>query len=290
VLAESMTLDDGRRLCFDDVGEPGGRPVLYVHGTPDSRRARHPDDTAAASSGIRLIAVDRPGAGGSDPHPAATVGSFADDAAALARHLGISRWGVLAWSAGALFALAVAARHPALVGRVGIVAGLPPFTAYAEPGVLEGAGPDRRTIAELGVELGAAEVAEVLAPFVAPWPCELDLAREFLLEGADDVRRAELAAVPGALEAMAAGVVDAVAGGLVGVRRDIELQVLEPDIDLDDVGCKVLLWYGTEDHAAPPSFGAWYARHLPDAELHVIDGAGHALLLPRWTEILRSVR
>ncbi len=205
-------------------------------------------------------------------------------------HLGITRWGVLAWSAGALFALAVAARHPLLVRRVGIVAGLPPFPAYAEPGVLDGAGPDRRTIAELGAELGAAGLAEVLAPIVAPWPCDLELAREFLLEGADEVRRAELAAVPGAIEAMAAGVVDAVVGGLDGVRRDIELQVLDPDIDLAGVGCPVQLWYGTADHVAPPSFGAWYARHLPDASLEVIDGAGHALLLPRWTEILRSVR
>ena len=89
---------------------------------------------------------------------------------------------------------------------------------------------------------------------------------------------------------MAAGVVDAVVGGLAGVRRDIELQVLDPDIDLAGVRCPVQLWYGTADHAAPPSFGAWYARHLPDASLEVIDGAGHALLLPRWTEILRSVR
>lgn len=282
-----LTLPDGRGLCFDDVGDPGGHPVLYVHGTPDSRRARHPDDGAAVAAGVRLIAVDRPGAGGSDPSPLGTVGSFADDAAALAAHLGIARWSVLAWSAGALFTLAVAARHPTLVERVGIVAGLPPFAAYAEPGVLDGAGPDRRTIAELGAEMGAAAVAEVLAPLVAPWPCDIDLAREFVLEGADAIRRAELAAVPGAVDAMAAGVVDAVAQGLGGLTRDIELQVLDPDVDLDDVHCPVHLWYGTADHSAPPSFGEWFARHLPDATLDVIDGAGHCLLLPRWTEILR---
>ena len=91
MLAETLTLADGRRLCFDDVGAPDGRAVLYVHGTPDSRRARHPDDgTAPRRVGVRLIAVDRPGAGGSDLDPDGTVGSFADDAAALAAHLGIS--------------------------------------------------------------------------------------------------------------------------------------------------------------------------------------------------------
>ena len=54
-------LADGRQLCFDDVGDPAGRPVLYVHGTPDSRRARHPDDAVLPAAGVRLVAVDRPG-------------------------------------------------------------------------------------------------------------------------------------------------------------------------------------------------------------------------------------
>src|SRR4051794_24440025 len=44
VLGATFDLPDGRRLCFDDVGDPGGPVVVYVHGTPDSRRARHPDD------------------------------------------------------------------------------------------------------------------------------------------------------------------------------------------------------------------------------------------------------
>ena len=120
--AATLTLADGRQLCFDDVGDPDGAPLLYVHGTPDSRRARHPDDAVTAAAGVRLIAVDRPGAGGSSPHPDGTVGSFADDVAALAHHLGIQRWAVLGWSAGAVHALGVAARHPAHVTAVGIVA------------------------------------------------------------------------------------------------------------------------------------------------------------------------
>ena len=33
-LAETITLPDGRTLGFDDVGEPAGVPVLYVHGYP----------------------------------------------------------------------------------------------------------------------------------------------------------------------------------------------------------------------------------------------------------------
>jgi pimeloyl-ACP methyl ester carboxylesterase len=95
--------------------------------------------------------------------------------------------------------------------------------------------------------------------------------------------------VPGSLDAMAAALCDSVASGLAGVTRDIEVQVEPPDVDLADVGCPVQLWYGSEDTTAPPSFGRWLADHLPDATLDVVDGAGHALLLPRWESILRTL-
>ncbi|MET0145438.1 MAG: alpha/beta hydrolase, partial [Ilumatobacteraceae bacterium] len=266
----TITLRDGRRLCVDDVGDPRGRPVLYVHGTPDSRRARHPDDSTAMDAGTRLLAVDRPGAGGSDVDPDGTVGSFADDIAELADHVGIRSMGVLAWSAGALHGLAVAARHPALVSRVGIAAGLPPVAAYRAPGILDGASDDRRMVAELAAEMTPAELGALLAPMVAPWPCDIELATAHVMEGADEVRRAELDAVPGAVAAMAAGVVDAVAAGLAGLEHDIALQVTPPDIDLVGVTCPVRLWYGELDRTAPPTFGHWFAAHLPSTTLDVV--------------------
>lgn len=289
MLAGTLTLTDGRVLCFDDIGGPDGAAVLYVHGTPDSRRARHPDDTLLAPAGIRLIAVDRPGAGGSSPDPTGTAGSFADDVAALAAHLGIERWAVLGWSAGAVHALAVAARHPDLVTAVGIVGGLPPVAAYAHAGILDGATDDRRAVADLATEMSPDDVGELLAPLVAPWPCDLDLAREYVLEGADAVRLQELQSVPGAIDAMAHGVVDAVAQGLDGLTHDIALQVTPPDFNLADVRRPVTLWYGSLDRSAPPAFGRWIADQLPDARLDVVDGAGHCLLLPRWLDILQAL-
>lgn len=285
-LAELLTLADGRTLGHDDVGDPQGEPVLYVHGSPDSRRARHPDDGVAARLGIRLVAVDRPGAGLSTLDRAGTVGSFADDVVALADHLGIDRWRILAWSAGAPYALAVAARHPDRVARVAVAAGLVPFAAYATPGILDDADGGRWMVAELGEELGPSGLAEAAAPMLAPHPCDLALAREHVLETADPRRRAELDAVPGAIDALAAGVVDAVAGGLAGLVRDLELQVEPPDVSWDDVAAPVDLWYGHHDTTAPAAFGAWWADHLRWAELTVVPDAGHLVALTHWEPIL----
>lgn len=285
-LAETFALADGRALGFDDVGDPDGVPVLYVHGSPDSRRARHPDDRVAGRLGVRLVAVDRPGAGLSTLDPDATLGSFADDAAALADHLRVDRWHLLGWSAGSLHALAVAARHPERVHRAAVVAGLVPFEAYATPGILDDADGGRWMVAELGAELGAAGLAEAAAPMLAPFPCDDALAREHVLETADAVRRAELEAMPGVLDVLAAGVADAVAQGLAGLIRDLELQVEAPDVDWSVVDVPVDLWYGGRDTTAPPAFGRWWAEALAWPELTVLPDAGHLLALSHWEPIL----
>jgi pimeloyl-ACP methyl ester carboxylesterase len=284
--SRTFALPDGRTLAYDDVGDPGGTAVVYFHGTPDSRRSRHPDDAVAAEVGVRLLAFDRPGIGGSTAHPDATVGSIADDVAHLADHLGLDRVRALGWSAGAPFALALAARHPVRVDRVVVAAGLVPFGAYATPGILDDADGGRHLVAELGAELGARATAEMAAPMLAPWPCDLALAREHVAEGAMGDRRTALEAVPGSIDALAAGVVDAVARGLGGLQREVELQVEAPDVAWDQVRAPVDLVYGALDATAPPAFGAWWASVLADATLEVLAEEGHLLALTRWRMLL----
>jgi pimeloyl-ACP methyl ester carboxylesterase len=287
--AETFTLPDGRTLAYDDVGDAAGTPVLYVHGTPDSRRARHPDDGLARRAGVRLVAVDRPGFGRSTPHREATVGSFADDAIALADHLGVAAWRPFAWSGGATYAVAVGARHPARVARTAVAAGLVPFEAYATEGILDDADGGRHLVAELGAELGAAGLAEMAAPMLVPYPCDLDLAREHVAEQLTPERQQALDAIPGAASALAWGVADSVAQGLDGVIRDLELQVEPPDVDWSAATAPVDLWYGSRDTTAPPAFGEWWAEALPDATLHVFPTEGHLIALTRWADILTAL-
>jgi pimeloyl-ACP methyl ester carboxylesterase len=284
-----VALPDGRTLAADDVGAPDGPAVVYVHGTPDSRLARHPDDGVAHRLGVRLIAVDRPGFGHSSPDPTGTVASFGRDVGVLARELGLEEVGVLGWSAGAVSALGVAASCGPLVRRVGIAAGLPPGPAYDDPAVLDAAADGQRLLVEMAAELGIEATAAELSPYLVPDPPSLDLAREHLRTGSDPVRLAELESVPGALDAMAAAMVDAVRGGLDGIRRDLELQVLPPDIDLDRLEVPVRLWYGDLDPTSPPAYGRWYVDHLPDAELEVLEGAGHCFPIPRWADLLTAL-
>ena len=62
-----LTLPDGRKLAYGEFGKPDGYPVLYFHGTPSSRlEPLMIGDEVFRQVGIRVIAPDRPGVGGSD--------------------------------------------------------------------------------------------------------------------------------------------------------------------------------------------------------------------------------
>jgi pimeloyl-ACP methyl ester carboxylesterase len=92
-----LSLPDGRSLAYAEWGTSSGPPVLLFHGGPGSRLFC-PDYEATMSSGVRLITIDRPGFGGSDPHPGRTLLSWADDVAGLADALHLDRFAVI-WNA-----------------------------------------------------------------------------------------------------------------------------------------------------------------------------------------------
>ena len=78
-----LSLPDGRNLAYAEWGTSSGPPVLLFHGGPGSRLFC-PDYEATMSSGVRLITIDRPGFGGSDPQPGRTLLGWADDVSAFA--------------------------------------------------------------------------------------------------------------------------------------------------------------------------------------------------------------
>jgi pimeloyl-ACP methyl ester carboxylesterase len=112
---------------FAEWGDPDGFPVFSLHGTPQSRFARHYDESKYAEAGARVITYDRPGYGGSDRHPGRRVVDCVGDVAAIADTLGIERFAVIGGSGGGPHALAVAARLLERVSRAACVVGIAPY-------------------------------------------------------------------------------------------------------------------------------------------------------------------
>jgi pimeloyl-ACP methyl ester carboxylesterase len=121
VADDLLTLPDGRRAQLWQGGAQHGTSVFFFHGCPDTRHAAFSGDAAARRLCLRLVAVNRPGYGRSDPAESGHL-SVADDTLAVADLLGIDRFAVLGMSVGGPYALACAARHPARVRAAAVVA------------------------------------------------------------------------------------------------------------------------------------------------------------------------
>jgi pimeloyl-ACP methyl ester carboxylesterase len=123
-----LQLADGRVLRYQIAGTAHGATVFLLHGALGSRLVHDSLSAAASDAGIRLVSYDRPGYGGSTPHPGRTVASAADDVAAIADQLGVDRLAV--WGpGGSPFALACAALLPDRVAAAAAVAPLAPYQA-----------------------------------------------------------------------------------------------------------------------------------------------------------------
>lgn len=278
-----VELPDGRRIALDDRGDPDGVPVLYCHGLPDSRLARHPDDSLARQAGVRLLAADRPGIGHSDPDPQATPTSVAGDLVAVLDHLGVERAAVLSWSTGSIFALALAGAHPDRIRAVALAAPLVPADAYDDPGVLEGADDARRLFADAHRGQDPDEVGAELAPWLVPPTIDDATAREMVAGSI-----AALADVPGADRQLVAAVRACVAQGLVGVERDIAAQAIRLADLLDRITAPVAVHAGADDTVTPPAMARWLAERLgTEAQVHA--GVGHELAIRRWAELLADL-
>ena len=131
-MAETMTLRDGRTLAFDTYGDPDGTPVIFSHGFSDSHVIRNPDDKLTASLGVRWIAADQPGVGGSSPKKGRKMVDWGSDMEELADHLGLDRFNAAGHSGGGPHALSVAFRMPDRVGKLALASPVAPFD---QPGV-----------------------------------------------------------------------------------------------------------------------------------------------------------
>jgi pimeloyl-ACP methyl ester carboxylesterase len=98
-------------ITYEAWGDPGAHPVFLLHGTPGSRLGPRPRTFDLHKLGVRLIAYDRPGYGGSDRHPHRRILDAAEDVAVIAGHLKLDRYSVVGRSGGAPHALACAAQN-----------------------------------------------------------------------------------------------------------------------------------------------------------------------------------
>ncbi|MEO6116189.1 MAG: prolyl aminopeptidase [Pseudolysinimonas sp.] len=120
-----LDVGDGNSLYWEECGNAGGKPVVFLHGgpgagcTPDHRRLFDPER-------YRIVLVDQRNCGRSIPSAsdhatdlsANTTWNLVADLERLREHLSIDRWQVFGGSWGSSLALAYAETHPDRVSEL----------------------------------------------------------------------------------------------------------------------------------------------------------------------------
>lgn len=115
----------GRIISFSEVGDADGSAVFCCVGMGLTRYITAFYDELALTLKLRLITPDRPGVGDSEAYAdgTATPLSWPDDVYAICQTLKITKFSILAHSAGAIYALATALRMPQHIrGRIHLLA------------------------------------------------------------------------------------------------------------------------------------------------------------------------
>jgi pimeloyl-ACP methyl ester carboxylesterase len=277
-----MILADGRTLAYAECGDAQGRPVFFFHGLPSSR-LMHPDAEISSSLGIRLVTVDRPGFGHSDPKPRRSLLDWPDDVQALADHLSVDQFAVVGPSGGGPFVAACAYRLPTRTKRAAIVGGSGPVDM---PGALKGAALDRR------VGYWLARHSPLLLREVLRWRGNPNRdAEKFFARFTrhNPPRDQVLLGQPETRAMFLATYREATRQGLDAFAHELELVAKPWGFPLQDIRVPTTIWHGTADNSTPIGIGRALAQTIPNATLRLLHNEGHLIFLSHWQAIAEDL-
>ncbi|WP_329547776.1 alpha/beta hydrolase [Streptomyces sp. NBC_01356] len=263
---------DGRLLRVETSGDPCGRPVFLLHGTPGSRVGPRPRSMFLYQRGTRLISYDRPGYGGSDRQAGRRVVDVVEDVAVVADALGLDRFAVAGRSGGAPHALACAALLPDRVTRAAALVGLAPRDAE---GLDWFAGMAPSNVNEFRTASTDPErfVARLIPRSAAIRSDPARLLEELRSELTEDDRL--IVSDTGMRSMMLRNFREALRTSPYGWIDDALALAGPWGFDPADIRVPVMLWHGGKDVYSPASHASWLADRIPRVRTVVEPTAAH---------------
>jgi pimeloyl-ACP methyl ester carboxylesterase len=276
-----FTLRDGREMSWRWWGEPGGRPLLRIQGTPASRLSRNPDESVLEETGARYLLADRPGYGGSTRKPGRGIADVAGDYAELLEHLGLEGVPAMGTSGGGPHVLALAALHPDKVSAVTVVVGGTPLVED-EVARLVGVNARGYALAEQGWQALFEFLSEVRERLLS------DEGMQGVLSDAPETDR-KIMSDPEWQRLSRENLAETLKQGAEGWTDESMAMHRGWDFDPAEIKTSVTWWHGDDDMNAPLSAARRIVAQLPKVELRIWHEEGHFASLVHDKEIVSEL-
>lgn len=279
-----VSLRDGRRLGYAEYGPSTGTPLFFFHGLGTTRVICPPDDGLLVRQGVRLISVDRPGLGLSDPQPRRRLLDWPADVIQLADQLGVGRFAAVGWSGGGPYAAACAYLLPDRVTSIGLVSSPAPLAGEPAADYL------RRFDRTAARAAGRAPWMIRLALWHWGRPQRRDPTRFFDRSLADMIEAdRDVLAHPELRGRMIANSAELYRQGGRGMYHEALVLARRWGFSPRDIRVPVHIWHGEADDTVPVSMAHYMARSIPHAQARIVPAGGHHLLYSRWPEIITAL-
>jgi pimeloyl-ACP methyl ester carboxylesterase len=280
---KTIVAKDGRALAYVEVGIPDGPLVIHNHGGPSSRLEARLLANSASKNGLRLVCVDRPGMGKSNPQPQRSYAGWAEDLLAIADALGCPEFGVTGWSEGGPWALAAAAYiDPRRLLHVSSIAG-GSYGAFGDNWAA-----DHLSKADaLGGFLALRFKPGFRLMYAALGLTAKRFPRAFVKQVAQAVNDYDqrILLQPEFATAFGESCAECFAQGSDGLVRDSELLYRRWAFDVATIRRPVHMWQGTDDRLVTPFINKTVAERMPGAVWHPVEEAGHFVAIGSGDEI-----
>lgn len=284
----TIRLRDGRALGYREVGRADGVPVFHFHGHGSSRLEVGLVAEAAAECGIRLIGLDRPGVGRSDPKRDAGLLDWPGDVAAAADQLGIERFAVEGLSAGGPYALACAYRIPQRLTACGLISTVSPADLIRKHAPIWMSAVWRMaarfpTAFRFSLELALPDSARSRAEV------EKRLVRLSCWSGMADQK---LLRTPEIRARLAQAIVESRLQGARAQRGEAMSEISPWGFSVEKIRFEgIFLWHGEQDRAMPAGPARLLAQALPRCKATFYPGEGHlSVLVNRAKDIFGAMK
>ncbi len=275
LLSQSLKLADGRKLKYAEYRAIGGKPVFYFHGLPGSRLDLVMlDNNDLVNAGLRMIACDRPGMGGSDFQPGRGFSQSPADIVALANGLGLGKFAVWGISGGGGYVSACARLIPERLSAAVIVSGAGRMDSPEARGGLPFIGWMVWWLAARSVKVTALFL-NLTRPRNLGDPAKIRQQMAHTMPPAEAVFFQK----PGRLEAFIASTVECMRPGVHGMAWDMHMCARPWDFSLEEIRFPVRLLHGEADQNVPAAVARKVSKAIPGCRATFYPGEGHISLL-----------
>jgi pimeloyl-ACP methyl ester carboxylesterase len=271
-------LPDGRTLSYVDTDpqqQKTAGALVFFHGFPGSCTQGIELMEKSGGQKLRLISVDRPGLGGSSPHPRPTLLTLARDLEHLLNKLNVKKVYLLGISGGAPYATAATYFFQNLnsskikVQKLGLIC---PLASLAE---------------EKNIEAMGRSKALLKLYKKTPWLAKpvLNLWRTLVTNNPEKRMRYLISTYPPrdqqvlnnieAIDELISYFVSAMKQGVSGLIADLDNYTKPWPFPVESIEARTHIWHGTSDTVVPLQVGRWYAEKLPAAVWRELPDEGH---------------